>query len=124
MYVLGRLKLTPCHPMKLCTKFYHSLIQNTSYKWMNILIVRICFKSGVHNRSNRNCHSLCCTPDCCLAVLLKVTCKQSNLQSNLITVQQDASVFSLLYFCRQLYRFQVLTPIVRSWYSCNYSFWY
>jgi len=43
---------------------------------------------------------------------------------NLITVQQDATVFSLLHFCRQLYMFQVLTPIIRSWYSCNYSFWY
>ena len=33
-------------------------------------------------------------------------------------------LFSLLYFCRQLYMFRVLTPIIRSWYSCNYSFWY
>ena len=32
--------------------------------------------------------------------------------------------FSLLYFCRQLYMFRVLTPIIRSSYSCNYSFWY
>jgi hypothetical protein len=42
----------------------------------------------------------------------------------LITVQQDATVFSLLHLCRQLYMFRVLTPIIRSWYSCNYSFWY
>jgi len=42
----------------------------------------------------------------------------------LVIVQQDATVFSLLHFCRQLYMFQVLTPIIRSWYSCNYSFWY
>ena len=41
----------------------------------------------------------------------------------LITVQQDATVFSLLHFCRQLYMFRLLTPIIRSWYSCNYSFW-
>ena len=34
-------------------------------------------------------------------------------ESNLITVQQDATVFSLLYFCRQLYMFWVLTPIIR-----------
>ena len=39
----------------------------------------------------------------------------------LITVQQDETVFSLLHFCRQLYMFRVLTPIIRSWYSCNYS---
>ena len=32
--------------------------------------------------------------------------------------------FSLLYFCRQLYMFRMLTPIIRSLYNCNYSFWY
>ena len=32
-------------------------------------------------------------------------------------------LFSSLYFCRQLYMFQVLTPIIRCSYSCNYSFW-
>ena len=34
------------------------------------------------------------------------------------------NLFSSLHFCRQLYMFRVLTPIIRSWYSCNYSFWY
>ena len=33
-------------------------------------------------------------------------------------------LFSLLYFCRQLYMFRVLTPIIRSSYTCSYSFWY
>jgi len=33
-------------------------------------------------------------------------------------------LFGLLHFCRQFYMFQVLTPIIRSWYSCNYGFWY
>ena len=33
-------------------------------------------------------------------------------------------LFSLLHFCRQLYMFWVLTPIIRSSYSCKYSFWY
>ena len=33
-------------------------------------------------------------------------------------------LFSLLYFCRQLYMFRVLTTIMRSSYNCNYSFWY
>ena len=42
----------------------------------------------------------------------------------LIIFQQDATVFSLLHFCRQLYMFRVLTPIIRSWYNCNCSFWY
>jgi len=33
-------------------------------------------------------------------------------------------LFSLLHFWRQLYMFLVLTPIMRSSYNCNYSFWY
>ena len=45
-------------------------------------------------------------------------------ESNLITVQQYATVFSLLRFCRQLYMFRVLTPVIRSSYNCNYSYWY
>jgi len=32
-------------------------------------------------------------------------------ESNLITVQQDATVFSLLYFCWQLYMFQVMMGV-------------
>jgi len=43
---------------------------------------------------------------------------------NLITVQQDATVFSLLHLCRQLYMFGVLTPIIGNLYNYNYSFWY
>jgi len=38
---------------------------------------------------------------------------------NLITFHQDAAVFSLLHFCRQLYMFRVLTSIIRSWYVTN-----
>jgi len=44
--------------------------------------------------------------------------------SNLVIVEQDATIFSLLYFCRQFYMFRVLTPIIRSSYNCNYSFWH
>jgi len=44
--------------------------------------------------------------------------------TGLKSVQQNATVFSLLYFCRQFYMFRVLIPIIRSWYNCNYSFWY
>ena len=33
-------------------------------------------------------------------------------------------LFSLLYFCGQLYMFRVLTSIIRSSYNCNYSFCY
>ena len=45
-------------------------------------------------------------------------------ESYLIIYQQDATVFSLLYFCRQLYMFRVLAPIIRSSYNCNYRFWH
>ena len=43
-------------------------------------------------------------------IILLVTGTEYTLSSNLIIVQQDATVFSLLYFCRQRYMFQVLTP--------------
>jgi len=33
-------------------------------------------------------------------------------------------IFNSLHFCRQLYMFRLLTPIIRSSYSCNYSFWH
>jgi len=33
--------------------------------------------------------------------------------------------YSVYYtFCRQIYMFRLLTPIIRSWYSCKYSFCY
>ena len=46
----------------------------------------------------------------------------TNFESNNCPTRCD--LFILLYFCRQLYMFQALTPIIRSSYSCNYSFWY
>ena len=42
---------------------------------------------------------------------------------NLITAT-ICDLFSLLYFCRQLCMFRMLTPIIRSSYNCNYSFWH
>ena len=30
-------------------------------------------------------------------------------------------LFNLLHFCRQLYMFRVMTPIIRSSYNCNYN---
>ena len=42
-------------------------------------------------------------------------------EPNLIIIQKYATVFSLLYFCRQLYMFRVLTPIITSSYNCNHS---
>ena len=42
-----------------------------------------------------------------------------------VTVQQDATMYSLLYFCKLLYMFRVVTPpIIRSTYNCNYSIWH
>jgi hypothetical protein len=37
-------------------------------------------------------------------------------ESMLIIVRQDATIYSLLYFCKQLYMFWVVTPpIIRSY---------
>jgi len=42
-----------------------------------------------------------------------------------IIVQQDATMYILLYFCELLYRSRVVTPpIIRSTYNCNYSIWH
>jgi len=42
-----------------------------------------------------------------------------------IIVQQDATVYSLLYFCKLLYMFRVVTPpIITRTYNCNYSVWH
>jgi len=44
------------------------------------------------------------------------------LVTMLITVQQDATIYILLYFCKLLYMFRVVTPpIIRSTYNSNYS---
>ena len=46
-------------------------------------------------------------------------------ESMSIIVQQDATMYSLLYFCKLLYMFRVVTPpIIRSTYNCNYSIWH
>ena len=45
-----------------------------------------------------------------------------HLKSMSIIVQQDATMYSLLYSCKLLYKFWVVTPpITRSTYNCNYS---
>jgi hypothetical protein len=42
-----------------------------------------------------------------------------------IIVQQDATMYSLSYFCKLLYMFRVVTPpIIRNTYNCNYSVWH
>jgi hypothetical protein len=46
-------------------------------------------------------------------------------ESMSVTVQQGATMYSLLYFCKLLYMFRVvIPPIIRSTYNCNYSIWH
>jgi hypothetical protein len=46
-------------------------------------------------------------------------------ESMTIIVQQDATMYSLLYFCKLFYMFRVVTPpIIRSPYNCNYIIWH
>jgi len=40
-------------------------------------------------------------------------------------IQQDANMYSLLYFCKLLYMFRVVTPpIISSTYNCNDNIWH
>jgi len=55
-------------------------------------------------------------------MLDKVAIKHVFLKLNNCPTRCD--LFSLLHICRQLYMFRVLTPIIRSSYNCNYSFWH
>ena len=42
-----------------------------------------------------------------------------------IIVQQDATIYSLLYFCKLLHMFRVVPPpIIRSTFNCNYRIWH
>jgi len=46
-------------------------------------------------------------------------------ESMSIIVQQVATIYNLLHFCKLLYMFRVVTPIItRSTYNCNYSIWH
>jgi hypothetical protein len=46
-------------------------------------------------------------------------------ESMSIIVQEDATVYSLLYFCKLPYMFRVVIPhIIRGTYNCNYSIWH
>jgi len=75
----------------------------------------------MHNLIPQNSHT---TKRNIVFELLNASYKLCNIVLDLVIVQQDATVFSLLYFCRQLCMFRVLTPIIRSSYNCNYSFWH
>jgi len=46
-------------------------------------------------------------------------------ESMSIIVHQDATMYSLLYFCKLLYMFRVITsPFIRRTYNINYSIWH
>ena len=46
-------------------------------------------------------------------------------ESMSIIVQQDATIYSLLYFSKLLHIFRVvIPPIIRRKYNCNYSIWH
>jgi hypothetical protein len=39
--------------------------------------------------------------------------------------KQNVTIYSLLYFCKTLYMFRVVTPpIIRKTYNCNYRMWH
>ena len=56
-----------------------------------------------------------------VTIFSKLLCEILIFEFNKCPTRCD--LFSLLYFCRQLYMFRVLTPNIRSSYNCNYSFW-
>jgi len=115
---------------------YLQNLRFTSYFFFRTFITSWCslrYSVFVHkNRLLQYCMPLSLLGKCyCLIIFFCafVTNSLKNVSinftmSNLIIVQQDETVFSLLYSCRQLYMFRVLTPIIRSWHSCNYSFWH
>jgi len=73
-------------------------------------------------------HFNCPTKNHCFISRPKLTMHSSlslTINTMSIVVQQDATVYSLLYFCNLLYMFRVVTPpIIRSIYNCNYSIWH
>jgi len=49
----------------------------------------------------------------------------NHIRPTSVIVQQDATIYSLLYFCKMLYMFRAVPPpIIRSKYNCNYSIWH
>jgi len=55
--------------------------------------------------------------------VLETKYAKEELESEFNNCPTRCDLLSLLRFCRQLYVFLVLTPIIRNLYSCNYSFW-
>jgi len=84
----------------MCFDFLHSFVWNVSHSKKNSLEFK--FAQLLMWRARYSC---------------QILTKFNNCPTR-------CELFSLLHFCRQLYMFRVLTSIIRSSYSCNYSFWY
>ena len=58
--------------------------------------------------------------------VLNVLSSNESFKTSLsIIVQRDATIYSLLYFCKPLYMFRVVpSPIIRSTHNCNYTLWH
>jgi hypothetical protein len=97
------------------TSHVHTLLYEETTRAMPIKNI-MCTRHEFWTLVIRNTH-------CNVAVVahLSVTLILSLLLYNCPT---RCDLLSLLYFCRQLYMFRVLTPIIRSSYNCNYSFSY
>jgi len=109
--------------------FYHRIIWGLNFAVKNDL----CFNCKY---LIKGCIGLCnyihsidnWTQRGCLAWKLPFFCYvhgSVHRESVSISVQQDATTYSLLYFCRLLYMFRVVTPpITRSTCNCNQSIWH
>jgi hypothetical protein len=61
-----------------------------------------------------------CWNEILVATDYKTTARWKQLGQVSIIVQQDATIYSVLYFCKLLYMFWVVTsPIIRSTYNCS-----
>jgi len=103
---------------------YSSLLHHVCHAlnsaYLSCVYTMLCCIYGLHRDTQQCSHNSGELPT---AVIPKCYIHGSvHRESNLVTVPTRCDLFSLLHFHRQLYMYRVLTPIIRSWYSCNYSF--
>ena len=109
----------------------HSLYQLSQLEWCHVLswvrpleLENNEIKRRFHRRENTS-YCFGSLPDKFKAIMASAnTIWQHFIYMDPCKCPTRCDLFSLLYFCRQLYMFRVLTPIISSLYSCNYSFWY
>jgi hypothetical protein len=86
-----------------------------------MVVVQNSFVEHPYEPSGSNVYTLCVMN----RHYLKLRILNEYTESLSIIVQQDATMYSCLYFCKLLYMFRVVTPpIIRSTYNCNYSIWH